>query len=253
MLAQQLSHQSEMAEIDLETLVDNLFGDHPFTSIPANADFQKILANFLAMSQAFPYLQAGSQQALIFHYMNQNADVPVDVELTSVVGNFLCWDETGGFYLTLASGVKGLPRLLETRRFHSNLLKKDLNLIFNQEIKPDYAPVTQAYLTELHRGLSAICPIERVAYMVGFETHANRMISALWDSLALQFPVDKNKLAYFHTHVGGEDPAEAYHVEMTNNLIGKLVPTDKIDLFKEIFTKAYRANHDWCMALTRMQ
>ena len=239
-----------MENIDLESVVDSEFGAHPFTFISEDADYHKILSNFLAMSQAFPYLQAGSQQALIFHHMNTNTDIPEHVELTSVVGNFLCWDETGGFYLTLASGLKGLPRLLETRRFHSNLLKKDLHYIFQQPIQPDYSSLTQSYLTELYRGLSTLCPIERVAYMVGFETHANRMISALWDSLVKKYLLEKNKLAYFHTHVGGDDPAEAYHVEMTNKLINKIVSPDKIDLFTSLFIKAYRANHEWCKALT---
>ncbi len=111
--------------MDIEKVIAAHFHQHPFETIPAIANYEIILSNYLAMSQAFPYLQAGSQKDLFFHYMNHNQDAPESIELTTVVGNFLCWDETGGLNLTLASGLKNLPRLLETRRFHLNLLKKD--------------------------------------------------------------------------------------------------------------------------------
>ncbi|EKD91591.1 MAG: hypothetical protein ACD_29C00478G0006 [uncultured bacterium] len=234
----------------LEAIIDRDYPVHPFYEIPDNADFSRILANFLALSQAFPYLQSASQHKLIFDSIEHNKDVPEHVELTSVVGNFLCWDEMGGFYLMLASGLKGLPRILETRRFHANLLKKDLKAIFNDEIKPEYSDVTRDYLKRLHDGLSNLDPVLRVAQMVAFETHANRMISALWDSLAKNYPVEKNKLSYFYTHVGGEDPAEVYHVEMTSKLVEKLVPEDRQTEFEEAFKKAYAINYDWCKSLT---
>jgi hypothetical protein len=236
--------------IDIHAKISSEFFPHPFSQISHEADHHVILSNFLAMSQAFPYLQAGSQRDLIQYYISRNEDVPEHVELTSVVGNFLCWDETGGFYLSLASGLKGLPRILETRRFHSNLLKKDLLSIFKKEIKPDYSCLTREYLDKLSRGLSALCPIERVAYMVGFEIHANEMITALWDFIADKYPVDKNKLAYFYTHVGGDQPAEEHHVTMTNNLIGKIVPQDRLQEFESLCLQAYQLNYDWCRALS---
>jgi hypothetical protein len=236
----------------LDKMIDAEFGPHPFLDIPTEADYQKLMANYLAMSQAFPYLQAGSQQDIFLHYMEKNEDIPKSVELTTVVGNFLCWDETGGLFLTIASGMKGLPRLLETRRFHSNLLKSDCEELFGKEIKPDYSALTKEYLLQLKNGLSSLCHVSRVAYMVSFETHANKMIDALWHSISHHFDTEKNKLRYFHTHVGGDDPAEAYHVEMTNKLIAEIVDEDQRETFINHFRDAYRLHSDWCKALTRL-
>lgn len=230
----------------LDTLISNKFPIHPFSNIPRDANYKTIMSNYLAMSQAFPYLQAGSQDAIFLHYMNQNQDIPEHVEMTTVVGNFLCWDETGGLYLTLANGLKGLPRLLETRRFHSNLLKKDCAAIFGDQLNPDYSATTKSYLLKLYEGLSSLSPVRRVAYMVSFESHANNMISALWESIAQKFNTEKTHLSYFQTHVGGDDPAEAYHVQMTNNLIAKIVPDDQHESFLAQFIEGYALNVQWC-------
>jgi hypothetical protein len=85
--------------------------------------------------------------------------------------------------------------------------------------------------------------------MLGFEMHANDMITALWESISTRYQVNKNKLAYFHTHVGGDDPAEAYHVLMTSELIKKLVPEDRNQEFIDMTIEAYQLNYDWCQAL----
>ena len=176
--------------MDIQEVITKEFSLHPFEIIPDSANYEVILSNYLAMSQAFPYLQAGSQSALFFHYMHNNQDVPEPIELTTVVGNFLCWDETGGLNLTLASGLKSLPRLLETRRFHSNLLKKDCNTIFHRNIYPDYSRITKNYLLRLYQGLSDITHDQRVACMVSFEIHADKMITSLWNSLAMHFNIE---------------------------------------------------------------
>lgn len=231
---------------NIDQIIMNEVPQHPFESIPGEANYKIILANYLAMSQAFPYLQAGSQKDLIFHYMDNNQDLSEDVELTSVVGNFLCWDETGGLHVTLARGMKGISRILETRRFHANLLKKDCSMIFGESLAPDYSVVTKTYLTKLFEGLSSLCSITRVAYMVSFENHANRMIQALWDSISQKFDLDKKRLSYFLTHVGGDDPAEAYHVAMTHELISKIVPVEKADVYHAQFMQAYKLHINWC-------
>lgn len=237
---------------NLDSIVESEFPTHPFISISNPIDFKKLLANYLAMSQAFPYLQAGSQKDIFLQFMDQNKDVPEEVELTTVVGNFLCWDETGGLNLMLARGLKGLPRLLETRRFHANLLRKDCELLFSEPVIPEYSAVTKKYLTKLYDGLASQCAIRRVAYMVSFENHANRMITALWGSVSNHFDVEKKRLSYFLTHVGGDDPAEAYHVEMTEKLISKIVPEEKMPLFHEKFKEAYALHHHWCQAIVDM-
>lgn len=236
-------------QMNIQEVIAKEFPQHPFTTIPTTANYETIMSNYLAMSQAFPYLQAGSESELFFHYMNKNQDVPEQIEMTAVVGNFLCWDETGGLYLMLASGMKGLPRLLETRRFHCNLLKKDCAVIFDHKIEPDYSAVTKKYLLQLYKDLSEVSHIDRVACMVSFEMHANNMIDALWGSLASHFNISKDKLSYFMTHVGGDDPAEAYHVEMTTKLIEKIVPVDQKQAFVEKVTAAYKRHYDWCQAV----
>lgn len=229
--------------------INEKFPSHPFSDIPEKTNLDNLLLNFLAMSQAFPYIQAGTQRDLSLHYIEKNKSIPRHIELTTVVANFLCWDETGGLNLTLASGLKSLPRILETKRFHSNLLKKDIEMILGKDVEPQYSDTTKTYLDELYNKLADVCPITRTAYMVGFEMHADDMISALWDSVSAKHDVDKNKLAYFYTHVGGDDPAEAYHVLMTSKLIEELVPKDRHKEFANKTADAYRLNHDWCQAL----
>lgn len=232
--------------LNIDSIINNKFPDHPFQSIPSHADYHTLMANYLAMSQAFPYLQSGSQSDLFFSYMEKNRDIPEHVELTTVVGNFLSWDETGGLNLTLASGLKALPRLLETKRFHTNLLKKDCEILFGYLVKPDYSSITQAYLRDLYKGLADLCPVTRVANMVAFEAHANKMIDSLWQSVVKQFNIDKNKLPYFAIHVGGDDPAEPYHVAMTQALIEKIVKKNDEDLFISQLLSAYQLNLQWC-------
>lgn len=232
--------------IEPETILHTEFPSHPFSSIPNQSDYRTLLSNYLAMSQAFPYLQAGSQGDIFFRFMENNQDIPEQVELTTIVGNFLSWDETGGLNLTLASGLKALPRLLETKRFHANMLKQDCITLLGSPVAPDYSSVTRSYLRSLYNGLASECPITRVAMMVSFEAHAHNMIDALWDSLADRFSVPKNKLSYFAVHVGGEDPAEPYHVEMTQLLIEKMVPEHEESTFREKLIDSYRLHAQWC-------
>ena len=245
-------NKKELQVVVLDSVIEEVLPNHPFSFISNNTNYKKLMANYLAMSQAFPYLQAGSQKDIFFHSMENNNDVPENVELTSVVGNFLCWDETGGLYLTLARGLKGLPQLLETRRFHANLLRRDCELLFSEPLQPEYSTVTKKYLYDLYAGLSSTCAMTRVAYMVSFENHANCMITALWQSITNHFKIEKKRLVYFLTHVGGDDPAEAYHVEMTRKLISKIIPEDETESFSMKFKDAYSLHSNWCKALVDM-
>lgn len=233
--------------VDVENLITLSHSEHPYANIPAHAQYDFILRNFLAMSQAFPYLQAGSQQGYIFNCMENNQDVEEAFEVTSIVGNFLCWDETGGLYPTIAQGLKALPRLLETHRFHANVLKKDMQLMLGDNLSPDYSPVTSTYLKKLYVMLASLDHIERAATMIAFEQHAEIMITALWGSLAKHFNVEPNKLGYFNMHVGGDDPAEVYHVQMTQKMVEKIVKTEADAKKLEIKVKeAFELNVAWC-------
>lgn len=220
--------------------------EHPFYSISKEADYREILANFLAMSQAFPYLQSGSHTDLAWSYIKANQDIPREVELTSVVGTFLCWDEMGAFYKTLSNGINALPQILNTSHFHSNMLKKDCKRLLNEDLEPHFSAETRTYLLALYEGLSSADHVKRVAHMVAFETHAGIMILALWDALAKHFNYPKEKLTYFNLHVGEYDPKEIYHVEMTNRLIEEVVSAENRPAFDEEYKKALMLNVNWC-------
>jgi len=231
---------------NIQGLLAEKFAAHPFSRVPEGADYEKLLANYLAMSQAFPYLQAGSQGDIFNHYIQQGSDIPEHVELTTVVGNFLCWDETGGLMPTVTRGLKALPKILETKRFHANLLKKDCEKLFSKAITPDYSPITREYLSDLYLSLSSVDAIKRVASMVSFEAHANQMITSLWKTISEKFSFSPKSLTYFVMHVGGDDPAEAYHVEMTQKLIDKIVDKENEGIFISHFEKFYARHMKWC-------
>lgn len=233
-------------------VVEENFPTHPFANDINPDDFERMMRNYLAMSQAFPYLQAGAQKRLLFHYMESGLDVPRDVEISSVVGAFLVWDETGGWGATRAEGAEGLLSILSTQeRFHSNLLRHDLKRIFGRDITPEYSKVTRDYLKELHDGLASVDPVTRCVFMVSFETHAERMIDGLWGYVARTTGVAKDDLRYFSTHVGGDDPAEAYHVSMTTDMIANLVPEGDGERFVREFINAYAVHSNWCARIAR--
>lgn len=238
-------------EESLYSLIDNKFGNHPFSYGVTKENIENLLANYLAMSQAFPYIQAGSQANLILTVMKNNIDVPIEIEMTSVVGNFLSWDETGGHHIIVENGVKGLPLILNTQmNFHANYLKKDIFLLLGKNLSPSYSSITQKYLKNLLSGFASITHLERLAYMVAFEQHAGIMIESLWKSLSTQFLIDKDDLFYFRIHVGGSDPAEPYHIEITRSMIKKFIKNrTESESFINYFTEAYSNNFNWCESI----
>ncbi|QRK11185.1 hypothetical protein JQX13_14580 [Archangium violaceum] len=231
----------------LNDIIDSRYSPHPFEAGVESQHLRPLLQNYLAMSQAFPYLQAGAQKELIFDAIQNDHDVPEDVEITSVVGNYLCWDETGGHFTLTRHGISGLPRILETRKtFHANHLRRDIERLVGTA-RPSYAPVTREYLTDLYEGLAHASSLERCATMVAFELHAQRMISGLWGALAAAHPdIQKDELSYFRIHVGGEDPAEPYHVALTCGMLERLVPPEQQEKFLERFEVRYARNVAWC-------
>lgn len=236
----------------LAAIVQERFPTHPFAGDIDPDNFESLMSNYLAMSQAFPYIQAGSHKRLLFHYMDAGIDIPQELEISAVVGAFLVWDETGGWKITQEKGVEGLLYILETKNFfHSNLLKRDLRRIFGHDLKPAYTDATQRYLKALNDGLASLDPVTRCAFMASFETHAERMIESLWGYIVRQTGINKDELSYFSTHVGGDDPAEAYHVGLTTNMIANLVPTEDQERFIREFVNAYRLNLEWCECITK--
>lgn len=235
-------------KINQEYLESFKINQHPFEEI-RKENIRSMMANYFAMSQAFPYLQSGSQKDLYYKYMEQNRPIDQELEITSVVGNFLSWDETGGLYVTLRKKMAGISEILKTdMHFHSNYLRDDLKKIFGEKIDPEYSQTTKLYLDTLYKNLSELDAVKRCATMVSFEEHANQMINSLWESLCRHFPeFDKNNFKYFYSHVGGDDPAEAYHVKMTQEMIDIIADTeDKKVSFTEHFQKMYQLHVNWC-------
>ncbi|MCA3708465.1 MAG: hypothetical protein INF02_01565 [Phenylobacterium sp.] len=240
-----------MDNISIQNELDARFPVHPFSHGIGDHNVENVLVNYLAMSQAFPYLQSGSQAQLILNVIDSDGDVPDAVELTSVVGNFLAWDETGGHQVVMRNGMADLSKILNSRsNFHSNQLRQDIAALLGRDIAPSYSDTTRVYLKSLFDGLADRDHVRRVAYMVAFEFHAGRMIEALWEALVDTFAVDKDNLLYFKIHVGGDDPAEAYHIEMTQSLINKIVTTDEDRrAFLSHVAEAYALNMNWCQSI----
>jgi hypothetical protein len=233
----------------IDALVDAKYAKHPFADGITEENFALLIANYLGMSLAFPYLQAGAQYRLIAECIYKDRDVTREIEITSVVGAFLTWDEVGGHAVVKEHGNSGLPRILDTQGFHANLLRSDIKTILGREVRPMFGEDTKDYLKRLEYGLSATDTVTRVAYMVAFEKHAGAMISTLWDAIAALFSVSKEALSYFRIHVGGNDPAEEYHIQMTRRMISETIAEHDEQRFVDFFEDAYILNHKWCEAI----
>jgi hypothetical protein len=158
----------------------------------------------------------------------------------------------GGHKLTLERGNEGLLQLTATRRnYHAHWLRGDIRTILGKDVPPHRSVATTRYLDELLDGLSDPRRNRNVAYMVGFECHAQEMITALWDAVCSSFDLPQDeRLVYFWGHVGGDAPAEAVHVEMTRNMVAELVPPDRRDELIELCLEGYALNFRWCEAIT---
>ena len=234
------------------SIVEGKYTPHPFASDIERNKIGQLLAEYLAMSALFPYLQAGAQWEAALAIVEQGDEIPRSLEVTSVIGNFLTADESGVNYVLSTWGIEGLPRILETsNNFHSHLLRADIGMLLGEPIAPALTERTQEYLKALAIDLSSTNTIRRVAAMVAFENHAESMIEALWETLSQMFDVDRDELTYFRVHVGGDDPAEQHHVRMTAEMIDLLVDPEDIDIFVGHFEECYRLNFNWCRSLVR--
>ena len=239
----------ELGQGSLSKLVADGFPHHPFHSLRLNKyQLEDIMSEYLAMSSSFPYLQAGSCSKQIIDSITGDRPIRPEVELTSVVGAFLVWDEFGGWLKTVKAGAKGLPGILDTSAFHANVLKSDLSSIFGKEIMPRFGLSTKKYLLDLYRGLSDTDDLRRCAMMTSFEFHAERMIKELWSSLKDSTGCGDEELRYFVGHVGGDDPAEAYHVQMTEKMMATLVGSN-VRGFKRAFLECYGLHFNWCHSI----
>jgi hypothetical protein len=246
-----LAHADEKTICLLEALdgqIAEQFPSHPFeTGIDKN-NFESVISEYLAMSIAFPYIQAGAIYENYKRVNHTSGDTNANLEITSSIASFLVWDEFGGHPLTKKYGDEGLRYLTSVdRNFHSNLLRRDIELLVGKTVEPKQSAVTTKYLDELYDGLSNGSSNHNVAHMVAFEKHASDMIEAMWSAIHRVFGVPKDsKLKYFYEHVGGDSPAEAFHVEMTRKMIGHLVPEQDYEEFLTTCLDAYAASARWC-------
>ena len=255
------AHQTDQIEavetsaVILEQLsrrIGERFPEHPFRNGVNKDNFEAVIGDYLAMSIAFPFIQAGAIHETYRAALRAGGDSDKNAEITGAIGTFLVWDEMGGHKLALEKGNKGLLQLFETNRnYHSHWLRGDIRTIFGKDVRPHRSAATKRYLDELLDGLSDARRNRNVAYMIGFECHAEAMITALWDTVCSSFDLPQDeRLVYFWGHVGGDAPAEAVHVEMTRRMVAELVPPDRRDEFIELCLEGYALNFRWCQAIT---
>ena len=73
----------------------------------------------------------------------------------------------------------------------------------------------------------------------------------MWDAVCSSFDLPHDeRLVYFWGHVGGDEPAEGVHVEMTRMMVAELVPPDRREEFIELCLEGYALNFHWCEAIT---
>ena len=157
------------------------------------------------------------------HAIESGRTIDHKIEITTAVSNFLSFDETGNYEKVKKHGDAALIEFTNSDNFHYNILKEDLRLLFKREIAPTVSPELISYFKVLGSGLSSLNDIQRCACLVALEVHSEVMIKSLWGSLLILFPdYSGSNLMYFYLHVGGENPAERYHVEMTENMIQRI-------------------------------
>ena len=240
-----MSHYEGILE-SLDEMVEVKFKDHPFSHGISKDNYETVIGNFLSASLAAPYLFGGAQLRLFFHYMENDLDIPHGVQVTTAVGAFMTWDELGGNDLVRKQGNEGLPKILDAHEFHSSILREDMRNLLGKEISPIFSETTKRYLKDLSYGLSNVDPVTRISHMVAFEKHGEPMLNALWSCSANLFNIEKDRLPYFKMHVGGEDPAEKYHVALTQRMISEVIKPGDLGRFIDEFEKAYAANFQWC-------
>lgn len=232
----------------LENVIEKKFSVHPFLSQVTKQNALVVMRHYYAMSQGFPYIQAGAYRNIILSAIQNNQSVSKPYEETFVVGAFLSFDETGGNFLLRQKGISALPELLDTdKNFHASLLRKDNLALFGKDLEPDFSNPTGDYLKQLMTDLGAKDSVRRCAAMVAFEMHAGQMIEALWSSISTIFPtIEKDSLEYFKVHVGGDDPQEEYHKLLTKRMTSSLIPPGKTAAFLKHFERCYANNVKWC-------
>ena len=116
-------------------------------------NFETVIAEYLAMSTAFPFIQAGAIYETYKTALRVKGDTDKNAEITGAIGTYLVWDEMGGHKLTLEKGNIGLLQLPATRRnFHAHWLRKDIRTILGRDVPRIKAPRPCAIWTRCWTG-----------------------------------------------------------------------------------------------------
>ena len=108
------SDQASAALIaELNRRIGERFPVHPFRHRVTRDNFERVIAEYLAMSIAFPFIQAGAMHATYEAALRApgnagRGETDKNAEITGAVGAYLVWDEVGGHKLILEEGNQGL-------------------------------------------------------------------------------------------------------------------------------------------------
>lgn len=225
------------------------FPVHPFQTGIHTANFRAVMNEYVAMSVAFPYIQAGAVYENYRRCVESHGAPDDNAKITAAVGTFLAWDEFGGHHLVPKRGANGLSELIDVdTHFHSALLLRDVEGLLAAKLHTaPPGPITRTYLDRLHDGLSTSSENRNVAHMVAFERHAMAMIKALWTGMKSVFGISAmGELEYFEAHIGASTDGEAVHMQITESMIARLVPKGATNAFLEACIEAYAFNLRWC-------
>src|SRR5215211_8163552 len=120
---------------ELSRRIGGRFPDHPFRKSVTKDNFEAVIADYLAMSIAFPFIQAGAIHKTYKAALRAGGDTDKNAEITGAIGAYLVWDEVGGHKLTLEKGNIGLLQLPATRRnYHAHWLRRDIRTILGKDV-----------------------------------------------------------------------------------------------------------------------
>lgn len=236
----------------LDTLLNQRFPVHPFDRDISRDEFETMIPDYVAMSTAFPFIQAGALCACFESYQSRGIGVDERLAVSTAVAAYVVWDEfgaIGGNTVDGLAGIKILPNF--DRKFHFALLTRDLERLLGRALGPCLpGTATAAYLAALKAGLSDPVDNQCIVHMLAFERHAMAMISSLDRMVKRIFgPEQARGLEYFDTHVGSDSEGEAIHVAMTGGMINRLVEPEQVERFLDRCVEAYALSYNWCEQL----
>lgn len=239
----------------LDTLLAERFPAHPFDSDISRENFEAMIPQYVAMSTAFPYIQAGAMCACYESNLRRGIGIDDRLAVSTAVAAYVVWDEFGSIGSSSSDVMAEINILPDfDRKFHFALLTRDIEGLLGQKLGPCLPDTaTTAYLAELKAGLSDPIDNECIIHMLAFERHAMAMISSLDRAVKRLFGTDQcYDLGYFDAHVGSVEAGEAIHVAMTGGMVARLIAPHEIERFLTRCADAYALNFNWCRHLIGM-